>query len=44
MIRVRVEARADKNWAEADRIRDELKEKGVILEDVGAQTRWRIET
>ena len=43
MIRARAEARAGKDWAEADRIRDELKGRGVILEDVGQETRWRVE-
>ncbi|MBW2142597.1 MAG: cysteine--tRNA ligase [Deltaproteobacteria bacterium] len=42
-IKARSEARAGKDWAEADRIRDELREKGVILEDAGGQTRWRFE-
>ena len=43
LIRLRSEARAGKDWAEADRIRDELKANGVILEDKGGETRWRIE-
>jgi cysteinyl-tRNA synthetase len=33
LIDARVQARADKNWAEADRIRDELASRGIILED-----------
>ena len=33
LIDARVQARADKNWAEADRIRDELAGRGIILED-----------
>ncbi len=33
LVDARVQARADKNWAEADRIRDELASRGVILED-----------
>lgn len=33
LVDARSKARADKNWAEADRIRDELAERGVILED-----------
>ncbi|MBW2092449.1 MAG: class I tRNA ligase family protein, partial [Deltaproteobacteria bacterium] len=43
-IKARAEARARKDWAEADRIRDELKKKGVILEDAAGETRWRLET
>jgi cysteinyl-tRNA synthetase len=33
MIAMRIEARTMKDWAEADRIREELAEKGVILKD-----------
>jgi cysteinyl-tRNA synthetase len=34
-------ARKAKNWAESDRIRDELLAAGVILEDGAGATRWR---
>jgi cysteinyl-tRNA synthetase len=37
----RMEARATKDFAEADRIRDELAEKGIILEDRPDGTIWR---
>ncbi len=43
LIQQRLDARKEKNWAEADRIRDELKEKGVILEDGAGGTTWRRE-
>ncbi|MFH1137025.1 MAG: cysteine--tRNA ligase [Pseudomonadota bacterium] len=43
LIQARTEARKARNWAEADRIRDELKAAGVVLEDAGGQTRWRLE-
>jgi cysteinyl-tRNA synthetase len=43
MITKRQEARTKKDWAEADRIRDELKAHGILLEDAGGQTKWRIE-
>ncbi|MDH5766756.1 MAG: cysteine--tRNA ligase, partial [Gammaproteobacteria bacterium] len=43
LIQQRQQAKIDKNWAEADRIRDELKQQGVILEDKGANTSWRRE-
>ena len=39
--RQRLDARAAKNWAEADRIRDELHEMGVELEDKDGKTIWR---
>ncbi|MEJ2140770.1 MAG: cysteine--tRNA ligase [Gammaproteobacteria bacterium] len=41
MIAQRNEARANKDWAESDRIRDELKEKGIILEDGAQGVTWR---
>ena len=41
LIQQRLEARDAKNWAESDRIRDELKSNGVILEDSKQGTRWR---
>ncbi|MEW6263447.1 MAG: cysteine--tRNA ligase [Thermodesulfobacteriota bacterium] len=41
LIQLRAEARRKKDWAEADRIRGELKARGVVLEDAGGQTRWR---
>ena len=34
-------ARADKNWAEADRIRDELAAEGITIEDGVDGARWR---
>jgi cysteinyl-tRNA synthetase len=41
LIVARKEARAAKNWAESDRIRDELIAKGVVLEDGAQGTTWR---
>ena len=41
LIMQRAQAKTDKNWAEADRIRDELKEQGIELEDKGGETSWR---
>jgi cysteinyl-tRNA synthetase len=43
LIQQRLHARKDKNWAEADRIRNELKEKGIVLEDGAGGTTWRRE-
>ncbi|PVV15184.1 MAG: cysteine--tRNA ligase [gamma proteobacterium symbiont of Ctena orbiculata] len=41
MIQARIDARTEKNWGEADRIRDELQAAGVILEDGPQGTTWR---
>lgn len=40
-IVARREARAAKNWAEGDRIRDELAAAGIVLEDKAGETTWR---
>jgi cysteinyl-tRNA synthetase len=40
-ITARVAAKKAKNFAEADRIRDELKAVGIVLEDGPAGTTWR---
>lgn len=40
MIEARAQARKDKNWAESDRIRDELKAMGIVLEDTPQGVRW----
>jgi len=43
-IQARIEAKKNKDWAKADEIRDQLKEQGVILEDIpGGKTSWRRE-
>ena len=41
MILKRLEAKQAKNFAEADRIRKELAEAGIILEDTPQGTTWR---
>lgn len=41
LINLRNEARANKNWALSDRIRDELENLSVILEDKREGTVWR---
>jgi len=44
LIQARIDAKKNKNWAEADDIRDQLKQQGVILEDIpGGGTNWRRE-
>ena len=41
LIVQRQQARAEKNWAESDRIRDELAAAGIVLEDGANGTSWR---
>ncbi|MCG8498847.1 MAG: cysteine--tRNA ligase [Firmicutes bacterium] len=41
LIAERQQARKDKNWVAADRIRDQLKEMGIILEDTPQGVKWR---
>ncbi len=43
LISLRAKARAEKNYAESDRIRDELARLGVVLEDSARGTSWRTE-
>jgi cysteinyl-tRNA synthetase len=42
LIQERISARSEKNWARADEIRDELDEKGIVLEDKAEGTIWRV--
>ena len=41
LIAERDAARAQKNFARSDEIRDQLKEQGIILEDTPQGTRWK---
>ena len=43
LIEQRTQAQKDRNWAEADRIRDELKAKGIVLEDTAQGVKWHRE-
>ncbi|SDO99840.1 cysteinyl-tRNA synthetase [Microbacterium sp. ru370.1] len=43
MIAQRARARADKDWAAADRIRDAVAAAGITLEDTPAGTNWSID-
>lgn len=42
LILARQNARKEKNWAEADKIRDELKAQGIILEDTPQGVKWHM--
>jgi cysteinyl-tRNA synthetase len=41
LIAERNKARKEKNWQQADLIRQQLINKGIYLEDVGSETKWR---
>lgn len=43
LIEARTNARKEKNWAEADRIRGQLKEMGIVLEDTAQGVKWHRE-
>jgi cysteinyl-tRNA synthetase len=43
LIRARNQARVEKNWSEADKLRDELQSIGIIIEDGLEETTWRRE-
>ena len=42
MIELRNKARKDKNYKEADIIRNELLDKGVLIEDKDGKTIWKL--
>ena len=41
LIAKRAEAKKNKDWATADAIRNELKERGIVLEDSPSGTTWK---
>jgi cysteinyl-tRNA synthetase len=43
LVAERIQAKLDKNFARSDQIRDELKARGIILEDSKGNTTWRRE-
>ena len=40
-IQLRNKARANKDYTEADKIRDELLDKGILIEDKDGKTLWK---
>lgn len=42
MVSQRTKARKEKNWAESDRLSDQLKNAGVVIEDGPSGTTWRV--
>lgn len=44
MIEERNQARKEKNWARADAIRDELKSRGIVIEDTPQGVKWHVES
>ena len=43
LIAQRTEARKNKDWALADKIRDDLKARGIVLEDTPDGVKWKYE-
>ena len=41
LIRARQDAKKAKNFAEADRIRDELKAQGIEVTDIAGGAKWK---
>ncbi len=41
LVQQRFDAKQNKDWATADRIRDELAERGIIIEDSAEGSIWR---
>lgn len=41
LVDLREKARAEKNWAKADEIRDTLKDMGIIIEDTPKGVKWK---
>jgi cysteinyl-tRNA synthetase len=41
LIQAREQARSDRDWAEADRLRDELLAAGIVVEDTPEGPRWK---
>lgn len=43
LIEERNQARKEKNWARADEIRDQLKARGIVIEDTPQGVKWHVE-
>ena len=41
LVQQRIDAKKNKDWATADKIRDELKEQGIVVEDSAEGSTWR---
>lgn len=41
LVKQRTQARAERNWALADQIRDELKARNIIIEDTPDGVKWK---
>ena len=44
LIELREQARTRRDWATADRIRNQLFERGIVLEDTPSGVRWKLRT
>ena len=44
LIKERNSARDEKNWKRADEIRDDLSNRGILLEDKAEDTIWRVKS
>jgi cysteinyl-tRNA synthetase len=44
LLTARAEARAAKDWATADTIRDQLKNAGIVVDDTSGGSRWSLDT
>jgi cysteinyl-tRNA synthetase len=44
LVAERAAARTNKDWKRADEIRDQLEEAGILLEDKGDGTHWKVAT
>ena len=42
LLQARQQARSNKNWAEADRIRDELTAMDIVIEDGAEGASWKL--